>query len=379
MRVNVAIPEAHVSAPVLNAALEGVTRLNESMIRAGAPTADQLIDAGAIWKPEPPGQEHFDHIGIIAKRGWADCDDWAPAKAAQLRVTGEDPGARAVVKRSGNKRWHALVKRSDGSWDDPSIDAGMPAPGARHGGVHGAALPLMFPSVSGVDGVYEATPHLALRPIADEHGQIESWQARADLPWHAQPGHSPADIALASLHQSPIPDQAIVGAVLGAFDLGCAGLDGGHSNPEHLKRMSAIADCCNGASWEELAAEYGPEHATAAGHVVGSFFGKLWKKAKKIAKVVINNPITSAALSFVPGGGIVKSALSMASPLLRGSLKRGRHKPPSQRLRRAAPGRRPRRAGRPTGFTYPRAPGGGGYGSPRVMLCYPTPPAPRGW
>jgi len=105
MRIQLAIPEKHVTAPVLNGALEAVTRLNESLLKAGdTPTDLELIKAGAIWKPEPPGDEHFDHGKEIASRGWGDCDDWAPLRAARLRATGEDPGARAVVRKSGPQR-----------------------------------------------------------------------------------------------------------------------------------------------------------------------------------------------------------------------------------------------------------------------------------
>lgn len=330
MRINVAVPEAHVSKPVLDAALEAVTRLDEKMIRSGeSPTSHQLIAAGARWQPEPPGQEHFDHGRIISGRGHGDCDDWAPLHAATLRVTGKDPGAQAVVRRSGPKRWHAIVKRSDGSYDDPSLAAGMP--GRKGPGVNGAWLPLM--NVAGavggassvVGGTYVAYPELALRPVANRDGQVESWQARADLPWHWRGGKSPTDVAMVSLHQSPVPDQAVVGAVLGAFDIGLA--NGAH--PDQLKRLSAIAEACEGCPWEELAHRYGPEHATAAGAVVGGFFGSLWKAAKSVAKPL--GKLASTGLSVIPGGSVLKTAFKMASPLLKGSIKRGRHKPPQHR------------------------------------------------
>src|SRR5262245_53396081 len=122
MRVNVAIPEAHVTQPVLDAALEAVTRLNEQLIQSGHPTFKQALPTGIKWKPEPPGSEHFDHAGIVAHRGWGDCDDLAPWHAASLRVTGEDKGANAIVVPSGPNRWHAVVRRSNGAIDDPSED-----------------------------------------------------------------------------------------------------------------------------------------------------------------------------------------------------------------------------------------------------------------
>jgi len=333
VRIQIAVPEAHVTKPVLDGALEAVTRLNQQMLQAGAtPTDTELIARGAKWKPEPPGQEHFDHGAVIASRGHGDCDDWAPLRAARLRVTGEDRGARAVVRKSGAKRWHATVIRSDGSEDDPSLDAGMPGP-ARAVGVSGAWVPAMRERLHGVGGSYIATPHLALRPIADRHGQVEAWQARADLPWHWQPtGASPADVAMVSLHQSPVSDQAVVGAVRGAFRLGLAS---GYADPEHLKRMSAIAEACEGVPWEEIAESYGPEHANAASAIVGGFFGKAFKKLGKLAKgglkFVTKNPLGKLATSMIPGASLATTAFNMASPALKKSVMKQHHAPPSQR------------------------------------------------
>jgi len=379
VRINLAIPEAHVKAPVLDGALEAVTRLNESLIKAGAsPTSHQLIASGAIWKPEPPGDEHFDHGAKIAERRWGDCDDWAPLHAATLRVTGEDPGARAVVRKSGPMRWHATVIRSDGVEDDPSLAAGMPGP-AKQIGIRGATLPVMFRRrVHGVGGAFIASPQLALRPISDRHGEVESWQARADLPWHWQPGSAPADIAMASLHQSPVSSQAVVGAVRGAFRIG---LESGYADPENLKRLSAIADACDGYSWEELSEVYGPAHATAAGAIVGSFFGKALRRMGKIAKgaVKVVSPLAKGALSLVPGGGLATAAFNAASPALRKSLMKQKHVAPPQRApllispaRSApAPARAPARAPRGPG---PIAPGGNWLPYP-YPLPYPVP----GW
>lgn len=329
MRIQIAVPEAHVTKPVLDGALEAVTRLNEELIRKGvSPTDLQLLDRGAVWKPEPPGDEHFDHGATLASRGWGDCDDWAPLRAARLRATGEDPGAIAEVRKSGPKRWHATVTRSDGSEDDPSLDAGMPGP-ARIIGVRGAWLPVMRSAVHGVDGAYIAMPHLALRPLADRHGQIESWQARADLPWHSYPDNSPSDVAMVTLHQSPVADQAICGAVRGAFRLGESS---GFAHEDHLARMAAIADACNGATWEDLAEVYGPEHANAVGGIIEGFFGKALKGLGKLAKgglkFVTKNPLGKLAMSAIPGASLATQAFNMASPLLKGNVVKAQHLPP---------------------------------------------------
>jgi hypothetical protein len=365
MRINVAIPEEHVTKPVLDGALEAVTRLNEQLLKAGAiPTDEQLIAKGAIWKPEPPGQEHFDHGGIIAARGWGDCDDWAPLRAARLRVTGEDRGARAVVRKSGEKRWHATVKRSDGREDDPSLDAGMPGR-ARTVGIRGAWQPRMFPAVSGVNGTFVDTPHLALRPVVNRGGQVEAWQARADLPWHYAPGDSPQDVAMVSLHRSPVSSQAIVGAVRGAWRLGVCS---GNAHPEHLKRLSALAEACEGASWEDIAYRYGEDHANAAGAVVGSFFGKAFKGLKKAARGAVR--FAAPALSLVPGGSIATAAFNAASPSLKHAVVKQHHVAPAQRrpivLHPAAPARAPAPAG-------PPAPGGGNWLPYPYPVPYPVP------
>jgi hypothetical protein len=378
VRLNIAIPEAHVSAPVLNGALETVTRLNEQLIRAGAsPTSYELLQKGATWKPEPPGQEHFDHGGIIAERGNGDCDDWGPLHAATLRVLGIDPGAKSVVRKSGPKRWHATTIRSDGTEDDPSLKAGMPGP-AKQVGARGPTVPLMFPTRHAVGGTFIATPHLALRPVADRHGQLESWQARADLPWHWRPGDSPAETAMVSLHQSPVASNAIVGAVRGAFRVGLAS---GTAHPEHLRRLSAIADACEGCSWEELARLYGPQHADAAAVVVGSFFGKAFKRLGKIAKGAVK--FAAPALSLIPGGSIATAAFNMASPALKKSVLQQKHVRPVQRkplvLSREAPAAR--RASLAQTSAVPRGAMPPGPGGATQWLPYPYPlpyPVP-GW
>ena len=111
----------------LDAALESVTRTVTSQVRNGKvpPAAGEIKSGRVRWEPEPPGAEHFDLPSTVIGRGWGDCDDLAPWHAGSLRATGRDPGARAIVKKSGPKRCHAIVQRSDGSIEDPSKHAGM--------------------------------------------------------------------------------------------------------------------------------------------------------------------------------------------------------------------------------------------------------------
>lgn len=314
MRVNVAIPEAHVDAPVLDAALESVTRLNESMLeRNEIPSFERGLKYGIRWKPEPPGAEHFDHAKTVLARKWGDCDDLAPWHAASLRHSGEDPGARAVVKKSGPKTWHAVVQRTDGSIDDPSRRAGM----GQHRGVVGAVLPIMFGSGSyGVNGAYIVRPKLALRPVRG------AYQARADLPWywreHLEDEPSPTDIAMTTLHTAPVAQTALVGAIDGAIELANAS---GFADPEHVERLCCVADAVQGVPYGRLLEHYGPEHTDAAVAVVGSFFGSIAKGLKNVVKKVA--PIAAPALSFVPGvGPIASNALTYANKLIPGDARR---------------------------------------------------------
>ncbi|SRR5712691_3985213 len=295
MRINVAVPEAHVDAPVLDAALEATTRLNESMLkRQEVPTFERGLHYGIKWKPEPPGAEHFDHAATVLQRKWGDCDDLAPWHAASLRHTGEDPHAAAIVKRSGPNRWHAVVRRSDGSIDDPSKRAGM----GSHVGIIGGVQPLMYaPQSSVVGGAYIIRPQIACRPVRG------AFQARADLPWywreHLTDKPTPTDIAMTALHTAPTAATALTGAIDGVIELGVVC---GAADEDHLDRLAAISALCDGVPLEDVAAEYGDEHARAAQHLVGSFFSSLAAGFKAIA------PIASAVVRFIPGIGPIASA-----------------------------------------------------------------------
>lgn len=288
MRINVAIPEANVKKPVLDAALEAVTRLNEELIKSGAsPTfKEQLQGPGVRWKPEPPGAEHFDHAGIVAARGWGDCDDLAPWHAASLRVKGVDPGAKAIVVKSGPARWHAIVERSNGKFEDPSEAAGMGS-GNGMGISGGIALPMMQ-GPNEISGAYIVRPQLALRPLD------QGWEARTDIPWHwradllAKP--SKGEIAMTALHQHPVANTAIVGALNGAAMLADAN---GAANPAHVKRVKCFRDYAAGMPLDELARVYGDEDAAAAYHTIGSFWSSIKKAASSAVKAVAS-PVTSA-------------------------------------------------------------------------------------
>lgn len=188
MRLRLAVPDSAITPEMLNHALEFTTLANQQLLAQGkAPLATDLLRRGNKWKPERYGDgEHFDLLPTIGERGWGDCDDWAPGLAAELRHTGQDPGARATIRRTGASRWHALVETSDGRVLDPSLWAGMPsrrAPTANPKFAKGVAGAFWMPRGKG-------------------------WSARCDLP--TAEGH-----IVGIAHGAPSPQHALVQASYG--------------------------------------------------------------------------------------------------------------------------------------------------------------------
>lgn len=105
---------------LLEAVLDGFVQAACILIRAGVVPASPYDVQGITWKLEPKGTEEWCLPTETIKRGWGDCEDLALWLAAGYRADGVDPGARVRLKRTGEKRWHAVVELSDGSYEDPS-------------------------------------------------------------------------------------------------------------------------------------------------------------------------------------------------------------------------------------------------------------------
>jgi hypothetical protein len=287
MRIRIAIPDEHLSPEVVDPVLEAVTRLNESLIRSGqTPTATELIEAGAIWRPENMGDEHFDHGATIAARGWGDCDDWAPLRAAEMRATGEDPGAIARIVPSGPNTYHAIVQRSSGEdlrgSDDVSVQAGM----RGHALVSGDGPPMGIYACDPHDGrVYQGQllptvgpltihcgPGLAIRGCTVVGGG-RLYEARVDLPIAGSPLihvraytrhsrlrarrriHGALPYCMSVTHMSGSPLEAIHGALCGAILLGdAAELDMSLDRYKLLAIQHATSGLSPGQVHEALAA-----------------------------------------------------------------------------------------------------------------------------
>lgn len=293
MRIRLAVPDElddRDRKAALDAALESVTRTVSGLVRSGAvPPAAGEIKAGRVhWRPEPPGDEHFDLPGTILQRGHGDCDDLAPWHAGSLRAAGIDPGARAIVKKSGPKRWHAIVQRSDGSIEDPSAHAGMGAGVSGAYNVVGVAGAIHRPMAS------DNRMCLAICPSRDpRHPSV--WFARLDVPDRLE------EWDWSSMAADDNPRRAILRAVKTARTVA-----GDEMDRDDEARLAAVNDLVLGADPQDVADELdalmGEDFdldgcMDDAVHSVG-FFGDLIKAIAPVAKGFI--PGASTALDFMP-------------------------------------------------------------------------------
>lgn len=135
------------------------------------PLIPPLYSAGVVYREEPRSweHEHFDALTVVYQKRpspvigepairWGDCDDLAPIRAAELRVSGADKRADIMVKwkpmASDPKKtlYHVVVRRSNvsrnrvdgrqfladerGVYEDPCRVLGMGgAAAARHQGL----------------------------------------------------------------------------------------------------------------------------------------------------------------------------------------------------------------------------------------------------
>lgn len=291
MRLRLAVPQdltRDETAATLDAALEALTLASEPRIARGeVPTLSSALRAKRVrWKPEPPGDEHFDLPETVLRRGWGDCDDLAPWRAAELRASGVDPEARAIVIPSGPNRWHAVVERSDGRIDDPSKAAGM---GARVNGGDDYRAPF-WPAMWG-DRL-----SLAASPLR------QGWAARVDAPDQEWP------CAWSALASGRTPRQAVVGCLSGISVLGrCGVLD-----DTDLLRIAALHDLLHGVPPREVAGAL--EHHGAVG-----FLGPLLPAAASLAAPLMSKILPGAGAPAAPGapsggGGAGAPGATLAIP-----------------------------------------------------------------
>jgi hypothetical protein len=369
MRIRVAVPEDYVEPSVINAALEAVTRIDQAMLANGDAPVFNPENPGVKWRPEPPGDEHFDNVQTVIQRGWGDCDDLAPWRAASLRATGEDPHAVAIVVPSGPSMFHAIVRRGDGSNDDPSVAAGMRAKSVvgdgenlisvwacdpHDGRIYQGSL---APTVAPLEA--HCGPTWAVRPITEIIGRritVVGYEGRVDCPvigsrmgrvhrhhhrrrhhhrhphhthhvhQHLHVGFAPYALSCTAGGRDIDQSEALAVACAGAIHAGmCAGTA---SREDHYKLFAMhhlLAGHHPSQTVIELAKLMAADHAedTAAsyavhgyhGRIVVGSFGDFLKSALSVVTAV------APALSAIPGvGPVLSQALPMvnmiAQPLL---------------------------------------------------------------
>ena len=285
MRIRYALADRAVRPDVLDAALEVSTRANRAALEAGdeRPISEAIRRGLVRWRPEPyTDGEHFDDSATVQRRGWGDCDDLAPALAAELRATGRDPRARAVVRKSGPSRWHAVVRTSDGRILDPSKWAGMGRPQS----ISGCGVQPAIASGSGVIGIKRAPDG--------------RWAVRCDLPLDG----TALSVCGQALRRRL--DDAIASAVEGSSIIG---EDSELVDPELIARAAAwqAALTRDAELAEELSGEdnvgFLPLAAMLAPTVLKAA-GSLLPGGKKSAPAPGASAVPSAApISATPAGG----------------------------------------------------------------------------
>lgn len=137
MRTTINIPAA-MGARFVEAALEGLSQLATE--QHAAQQLPPLYTSGVRYVRER-GTEHWQTPMELLTSGTGDCEDLSAYRVGELRASGVDPDASVVIERTGPRTLHAIVRRGDGSLEDPSQALGMRGPG------DGVAMPRMLAGV----------------------------------------------------------------------------------------------------------------------------------------------------------------------------------------------------------------------------------------
>lgn len=103
--------------------LTALQSVDEDQLRSGR--YPRLYRSGVRYQREPRRREDWQTVSRAYRARFADCEDLAAWRAAELVVTGEDTAARAIIRRVRPGLIHCLVLRSNGELEDPSRLLGM--------------------------------------------------------------------------------------------------------------------------------------------------------------------------------------------------------------------------------------------------------------
>lgn len=106
--------------------LESVVLLNRVQLRTGI--VGPLYRSGVFYQREEPGVESFACASTVAKRGFGDCAHLAAWLAAEYQEQGDEEAhvfIKWFPKSESGRLFHVLVKRGNGTVEDPSKVLGM--------------------------------------------------------------------------------------------------------------------------------------------------------------------------------------------------------------------------------------------------------------
>jgi hypothetical protein len=108
------------SIGAIEAVAEGLAGLNYRMMHVasvGGGGFPALYDSGVVYRRER-GTERWQPATDLLRNMRGDCEDLAAYRAAELRMEGEPATVAIIRTRRGS--FHAVVRRGDGSIEDPS-------------------------------------------------------------------------------------------------------------------------------------------------------------------------------------------------------------------------------------------------------------------
>lgn len=100
----------------LSAVAEGLVQLN--LLEMDLRSYPRLYQSGLRYQREIQGREHWLSAPTLMILGVGDCEDLSGYRTAELRRDGEM--ATVLIYPTGGRGYHAIVKRADGSTEDPS-------------------------------------------------------------------------------------------------------------------------------------------------------------------------------------------------------------------------------------------------------------------
>lgn len=113
-------------AGVLAALLQALVLENTEYLREN-PSTPPLYKAGVKYLREKPGSDNWQDIPRTLELRSGDCEDLAAWRTAELNAAGESAHCELIhFVEEGITFFHVVVRRADGTKEDPSNILGMP-------------------------------------------------------------------------------------------------------------------------------------------------------------------------------------------------------------------------------------------------------------